>query len=200
MMYPKPLVNVFKDIAQAVSDSILTDIQAAELVIRQETQAGATESNIIGINYQFGHLKEIIATMKEWEGSPNYRYQKYPLIALMLDFPEQMGVKGGNLGDVTLQIVIAYATDPNYKAAERYERNFKPILLPIYYELLEQINANGAFTVQSAKTIQHTKYDRPYWGVGGLSDTHGNVFNDYIDAIEIANMKLTRDFSNCKTT
>ncbi len=87
-------------------------------------------------------------------------------------------------------------TTPTLKAADRYTQNFEPILLPIYYELLEQIAASPEFVSYGAKKLVHTKYDRPYWGKGGLSDTQGNVFADCIDAIEIANLKLTQNF-NC---
>ncbi len=93
MSYPKPIVRIFSDIVTAVSGKILAKIQAAELLQRQVSQPDATVSNITGINYQFGHLKEIIATMQEWEKDPASVSKKYPLIGLFLDFPEQKGLK-----------------------------------------------------------------------------------------------------------
>jgi hypothetical protein len=186
MIYPKPVVRMFAEIVSAVSAKLLPVLQTAV-------------PEIVEINYQFGHLKELIATMKEYESSANFRTKKYPLVALLMDFPEQMGDAGGYIGDVTLTIIIAHWTLPTLKAADRYTNNFEPILLPIYHELLRQIEASPYFITQSVNKIRHTKTDHPYWGKGGLSDTQGNVFADYVDAIEISNLSLRINFSQFQT-
>ncbi len=197
MNYPQPIVMQFAAIVQAVSDKVLSTIQAAELLQYQAAIPAATVSNIVQINYQFGHLKEIVATMKEYELDPASQMKKYPLIALLMDFPESKGNSGGYLGEATLQIIIAYVTEPTLKASERYAKNFIPILLPIYYELLEQIDQSEAFVTMGVNKIRHTKIDHPYYGKGGLTDTSGNALNDTIDAIEIQNLQLTINISNC---
>ena len=79
MSYPRPIPKIMADIVQAMSDTILADIQASELAIQQITNPAATESSIVAINFQYGHLREIIETMKQYEQSPELRYEKYPL-------------------------------------------------------------------------------------------------------------------------
>jgi hypothetical protein len=183
MIPPKPFVEIMQDIVTATSDKLIAQLQEVN-------------PKIVALNYQYGHLKEIIQTMQEDEKAPTFRPKKYPLVALMMDFPEEKGNAGGYFGKVTVQMVIAHISDPRLKAKQRYAATFKPILLPIYYELLEQIHSSLAIVTMSVKQIQHTKYDRPYWGSNGLSDTAGNVFNDVIDAIEIQNLQLTIN-NNC---
>lgn len=197
MSYPKPVPRLIADVVTAVSAKVLAKIQAAELSQRRVTQPDSVTSNIVGINYQFGHLKEIVATMKEYEADPDSRDKKYPLVALLLDFPITRGNSGGYLGEVTLQLIIAYATEPDLKADERYTNNFEPILLPIYYEFMEQLEASPVFVTQSVNKIRHMQTDHPYYGKNGLSDTSDNVFADCIDAVEISNLQLTINFSNC---
>lgn len=197
MSSPTPLVRLFANIVTAVSAKVLSTIQAAELAQYRAAFADATESNIVQINYQFGHFKEIIETMKEYELDPAHQMKKYPMIALLMDFPESRGNNGGYFSEVTLQIIIAYVTEPGLKAAERYTKNFEPILLPIYYELLNQIDQSGYFVSLGVDNIRHTKIDHPYYGKGGLSDTSGNVFADTIDAIEIQNLQLKTQIPNC---
>lgn len=197
MTYPSPIVRQFATIVTAVSAKVLATIQAAELAQAQVLIPATTVSNIVQINYQFGHLKEIIATMKEWEASPADQVKKYPLVALLLDFPIVRGNSGNYIGDATVQVIIAYLTRPDMKADERYTNNFEPILHPIYYELLEQIEASDAFITDGVNKIRHTAIDHPYYGKGGLSDTSGNVFADTVDAIEVQNLQLRINFDNC---
>ncbi len=198
MNYPKPVVRLMADVVTAMAAKVLPVIQAAELAQRQVTQPDAVVSNIQQINYQFGHLKELIATMKEYEKDPASQALKYPLVALLLDFNENMGNAGGYISEVSLQMIIAYAeSDPTLKASQRYTKNFEPILLPIYYELLNQIDEGGQFVSLGVQNIRHTKTDHPYWGKGGITDTSGNVFPDYIDAIELSNLLLKVNFSQC---
>lgn len=196
MSNPRPIVKIMADIVEAVSDAILSEIQAAELAIVQLTTPTATESNIAAINYQYGHLNELIETMKQYEQSPELRYEKYPLIALFLDIPEQYGSSGGYPGECRLHMAICYGTSTTLKAEERYAQVIKPILLPLYEELIRQIESCAEFV--TIGTLQHTMTERPYWGRGGLGDTAGNVFADAVDAIEITDLNLTNNFNpNC---
>jgi len=197
MSDPRAIVRIFGDIVSAVSDNILSTIQANELALAQEVIPDMAVSNIEQINYQFGHLKELITTMKEWESAPDYRTKKYPLVALLMDFPERNGDNGGYYSEVTLQVLIAYVTEPTFKAEERYTKVFEPILLPIYYELLNQIEASAEFVSKGMRFIKHTKIDHPFYGKGGLSDTAGNVFADTVDAIEVQNLVLTTNIPKC---
>jgi len=198
MSYPRPIPKIMADIVQAMSDTILADIQASELAIQQITNPAATESSIVAINFQYGHLREIIETMKQYEQSPELRYEKYPLVALFLDIPEQYGNSGGYPGECTLHIAICYGTGKTLKAEERYAQVIKPILLPLYEELMKQIEACAEIITGSADHIQHTMQEHPYWGRGGLGDHEGNVFADAVDAIEITDLQLTINFNpNC---
>lgn len=196
MSYPRPIPKIMGDVVQAVSTAILSDIQAAELAILQITHPEATESNIVAINYLYGHFSEIIETMKQYEYSPQLRYEKYPLIALILDIPEQYGSSGGYPGECTLHMAICYGTGTTLKAEERYTQVIKHILLPIYEELMKQIGACAEFVTMGKS--DHTMEEHPYWGKGGLGDTAGNVFADAVDAIEITNLRLIINFyPNC---
>ena len=185
MTYQKPVVYLMADVVTAMSAKVLPVIQEAQPAIVQ-------------INYQFGHLKELIATMQEWEKAPSFQPKKYPLVALLMNFNEKMG-NSGYVGECTLEIIIAYPTDPLLKADARYTQTFEPILLPIYHGLLQAIESSPAFVTQGVNKIIHNKMDCPYYGKGGLGDTQGNVFADCIDAIDISNLQLKINFSPFST-
>lgn len=112
--------------------------------------------------------------------------KKYPLIALLHDFP----VKRGNeyYGVATFPtILIATITDNKFKADKRYTETFKPILYPLYEAFLSAIANNKNIVESDRSNIQHTAWDRLFWGREKL----GTQLNDYVDAIEIQNLTLT---------
>jgi hypothetical protein len=152
------------------------------------------DSGITAVHYEHGHPIEIIETLREKDASESFKFDKYPLIALFQDFPEDVNVGPGVQSEVTLHLIIARATMPSYKAADRYNFNMRPVLYPIYEELLKQLYYSRAFMIKSPGQIPHKKYDRLYWGREGLQATKSrnekNIFNDWIDCIEIKNLKI----------
>lgn len=186
MISTKPvyIVDVMSDIVERVSTNLTVQLQAFD-------------SNISGVHYLHGHPLEVIETLGQRSKSKTFKFQKYPLVALFQDFPEQVNTEPGYMAEVTLHMVIARLTKNDYKADQRYENNFKPVLYPIYYDLMAEINKSRAFTTYGQYNIPHTKWDRLYWGREGLYGKDGNIFNDWIDCIEIKNLKLKANLKLC---
>lgn len=174
---PVYIVDELKAIAAKVSAIMTPELQAYD-------------SMITGVHYLHGHPAEIIETLGQRDKSKTMVYDKYPLIALFQDFPERVAEDVGIMSEITLHLIIARATRPDYKAAERYQYNFKPVLYPVYYELLKQLHLSKAFITKAPTMIRHIKIDRLYWGREGLWKNQGNIFNDWIDCIEIRDLKL----------
>ena len=184
MNKPIYIVDYFKDIVSAVSAKLLSELKAHDNVIT-------------GVHYQHGHPREIIETLTQMTDGIASRFDKYPLIALFQDFPEDV-TGNGFYADVTLHFIIARGTEATYKADQRYDKNFKPILYPVYFEFMEQIRLSKKFEIVSAaNTYPHKKIDRLYWGREGLYGGEGNTFNDRLDCIEIKDLKLRVKTQNC---
>lgn len=177
-------VDVFKDIVERVSNKLTPQLQAYD-------------SLITGVHYDHGHPLEIVETLTQKDKSNTYRWKKYPLVALLQDFPEQNTGEPSEGPRPVFHIIIVNHTRPTYKAIERYDKNFKPILYPIYEELLRQINRERIFFTYGMTTIPHVKFDRLYWGREGLWGKEGNIFNDWVDAIEIRDLKLKTHLNYC---
>jgi hypothetical protein len=141
------------------------------------------------IHYIYGHPLEITESLQQMTATPSVSVTKFPMIALLTDFPERKGIEGV-YSDVTLNLIIATLTDRHYKAHQRYVTSFKPTLYPIYNEFITQLYKCSYFELVAPERVDHTKYDRLYLGRMGLYGKNGNLFNDYIDAIEIENLKL----------
>lgn len=177
----EPIVDIFGDIVAAVSGKLTANFKLID-------------PKITGIHYEHGHPVEIIETLRQKDESNKYKFSKYPLVALFQDFPEDHNRSDG-LIDASLHVVICRSTDNKYKAKDRYAYNFIPYLYPIYEELLRQIDRHP-FSVGYEQ--RHTKIDRLYWGKEGLYGNEGNMFDDYLDAIEINNLRLLLNIhKNC---
>lgn len=186
MVTPKPLfiVDIMKDIVSKVSAKLTPEFKLID-------------EFITAVHYMHGHPKEIIETLAQKDKSDTLLFDKYPLIALFQDFPERYNNMVEAPNELTLHIIIARATRPEYKAAERYDNNFRPFLYPIYMELMKQIFVSGKFLLTSSDNIRHTKIDRLYWGREGLYGNEANIFNDFVDVIEIRDLKLQTYLKYC---
>lgn len=170
------IVEEVKKIVQNVSDVLTPKFKNLDQYIE-------------AVHYLHGHPLEVAQTLSE-RTKAGFSFKKYPLIALLQDFPERHGIKEGFEMEVNLHLLICKSTQPTYKAEKRYEVNFKPFLYPIYDELLNQIHKSKVFVTDSVETISHTKIDRLYWGTEGAMSNKANIFLDHLDIIEVKELKL----------
>lgn len=185
MLQPVYLHREFATIVKAVSDKLTPSLKAVDPVIT-------------GVHYQFGHPLEIINTLGEFTKGETARFDKYPLVAFFLDSTVKRG-EIGLYGEQEINMAIIRACkDPNQTASQRDDFNFIPVLTPIYLELLNQISYRGdLFNIGTPETIEHNMTNRYYWGRKGLWGNEKNIFNDWVDAIEINNMKLKININYC---
>jgi hypothetical protein len=162
-----------------------------KVVVDAVNTAFSTRSNDpFNVYYDFGHYAEVVKNLTLKGQSPTKRTERYPLVWLVTDYPE---IKGNFkiYATTSLQIIIAMPTDMNYTMQQRRDTVFFPRLYPIYEELLNQISRYSLFGKPSVAAIEHTKIDRPYWGGQDSGNGVANLFNDFIDAVQIKNLKLT---------
>lgn len=174
----KQIVEIFKDIVSKVEAKILNDLIEQEPIIKT-------------IHYEHGHYIEINTTLNEREQLATLFNKKYPLVALFEDIREK--VKYG-ISECSLTLVICFSTEAQYKSKDRYDNVINPILEPIYQELMKQIKMHPQLIGYDAP---HTKIIRPYWGVEGKYGNRANIFSDFLDAIEISNLKVKYKKTNC---
>ena len=131
--------------------------------------------------YLHGHRMEIASTLAEMSANSALKYQKFPLICLFQDFTERVDLVGR---EVTLNLAIMTDTRPEYKSDERYENSFVNCLYPLHDLLIKYMARNK--DIEGIK-FEYDKTDRLYWGKSAID---GSVVNDFVDAIEITNLKL----------
>lgn len=149
------------------------------------------DPKITGVHYLHGHPLEIIDTLRQRDMSRSFKFDKYPLVGLFQDFAEVRNSTPGIAYKVKLHFIIARATLPSYKSDERYAFNFKPFLYPIYQHLMLGLAKHKMFmNYPGPDGVPHTKIDRMFWGREGLYTSEANVFEDFLDCIEVRNLEL----------
>ncbi len=141
--------------------------------------------------YMYGHPLDVIGQLQAKDSNDVYKFRKYPVVILFQDFDEDYGESHSIKSEVTgLNVIIATSTSPDYISEQRYTNNFKPILQPLYELFVEHLIASRQFLEIGEGLVPHVKTDRLYWGRSGLYGNEANIFNDYIDAIEISDLHL----------
>ena len=140
--------------------------------------------------YEHGHILEIANTLNKRDKGI-YTYQKYPLIILFQDYTVSKSIDNDAVhGTTSARLAIANLTKPDLTAKDRYDRNFRDVLYPLYDSFIEAIvNSDNFNTSPVHPYVNHNLTDRLYWG-SNLDANNANVLNDYIDAIELTNLEL----------
>lgn len=147
------------------------------------------------VYYMHGSLKEINARLAMLSQSGSGQAEKFPLVALLHDYTRS---RGDAFETVNATILIANNTLATYISDERLEKNFKPVLDPIYLALLDEFNISPYFNTRSALLISHTKIDHYFYGTEAGTTGHVvNRFNDLVDCIELRDLELVLYTKNC---
>lgn len=177
------VADVFADIVAKVSQKLAPALQQVIPTIQ-------------GVHYLYGHYTEVRDVLKEKGENKMRKFQRYPLVVLFMDFPIRKRDNESIYGTATMQMLILAHSDDKSRSDKRYTEVFKPILYPIYDELLNQIAKDGRIAVTSKRRINHTQIDRPNWGEPELYGPKGRIFNDILDGIELKDLEIPLYHSN----
>jgi hypothetical protein len=138
------------------------------------------------VYFAYGHPQEVFNMLSKKGASEEYRYKRFPLVALMLyNTTKESNVKG-QITMSDFEIILITSTNVNYLASDRYADTFANTLQPLYDTLMAQVKASKLVT--SSEHYTHSKFDILYWGnqeYRGL-----RVGNDALDAIMIKDLEL----------
>lgn len=179
-----------------IEDDLATLVSRVSTSILSELQE--VQPTIEGVFFKFGTVRELNESLIQLGKTDSGKTKKYPLVFLFVDVREPMGIVSG-YESLRLRLAIINFTSPTFKAAERLENNFKPIIMPVYRELLRQISLAGDMFIGASApdNINHTAIRRYYWGTEVQNSHDGNPFPDFIDGLEIDNLELTRQINRC---
>lgn len=149
------------------------------------------------VYFMHGNTKEIMAHLQSLSDGPKTKDKKYPLIALFRDIREEVEQQRFGLASTfKAHVGIFTLTNPEMRAADRELRTFKPVLIPIFEELVNQISKSILFGSPRINDMAIKKWDCYFYGSALNPDRASgapagkNIFNDWVDAIEIESITL----------
>jgi len=152
--------------------------------------------------YLYGHQLDINNQLLRLQQDPLKKEQRYPLVALFLDIEEPV-ING--VINYKLNLVIVAKTNPNDSAVMRFEdtKVFKTILNPLYEAFFKSLGDSGLFMWPGVmERPKHSKFFRPFWGKPiteqlETKKNEANIFNDYLDAIQIKGLEINQKLKYC---
>ncbi len=121
-----------------------------------------------------------------WKGI-NKDADVFPLIYLVMHIEETKDRRLDLFSEVTCDLFIAMPTQNDYTMAQREELIFFPRLYPIYEELFTQLKKSKWFI---SNAFPHKKIDRFYWGGNEVGTDTKNMWDRFIDAVQIKGLEL----------
>jgi hypothetical protein len=149
------------------------------------------------VYFDYGSYDAVSKNLKSLDESVTMKDRKYPLVWLNTPIREVKPVGGEFASQLPdgVDILILMGTDSDSSNDERNTDSFTAYLRPIYKELLNQIDGSYYFDCLSVNSIRHEVKEWPYHsGVESVSGK-ANLFNDFIDCIQIRRMVLNVNHS-----
>lgn len=178
---PASIPSVFKKVVADVEDALLTQLQTYDAAIQ-------------AISFFQGNILEVQQRLVEWSKSRTVKLQRFPCIILLEDIDQVRDERGGSqrFGTAKCQVIICNATRKGWTSEQREEKNFSPVIRPVYYQFLHELSKRPEFNAPT--NPRHTFIERKQWGT---EDNTANILTDYVDAVELKDLTLTINFSNC---
>ena len=137
----------------------------------------------------YGHMIEIVERLLSKNASPSIKWQKYPVVILVMDILEdRRSIEEYSKADINIRIV--HMTSPTYRAPSRYDEVIEPVLYPIYQDLMDAIAVSSHLTIPLSGLVEHSKEDKLFWGRESIGGNIANKNADFVDAIELTLFEL----------
>lgn len=150
------------------------------------------------VSFLFGDWDYISDTLKAWGKSQATAKGKFPIVCLYSPYTED---RTGDSPSVSLSLLIAVNTRKDMENEERENVSFKLVLRPIYRELMSRLKKASDLIEPpygiNARTVPHMYTENYRYGRKGVRSGDGTPFCDYIDAIEITDLRITVKKDRC---
>lgn len=138
------------------------------------------------LNYHYGTDDEMIQRFAQITQIGSLKQEQFPLIYLFQPFKETVA-NDGYSREVSLNILILTDTQNEWSTPERYDYNYRTILYPLLDLLMQRISFSNSL---SPEIETYDRTDQVSWGRHAVNEKPSIAFRDYVDGIEIENLKL----------
>lgn len=145
-------------------------------IIKEVVESMTTELRPV---YIYGKNPQIADELNKLTSSKS---KKFPLLAVYMPFDERFGITSYYCEVTFPKISICNLTTSTDSPEDRYINVYKPVLYPVFNDFLEKLSWHRQVLTKDKNEFSYTKRD-----VQSLVPS--SAVNDFIDAIEIYNLK-----------
>lgn len=138
------------------------------------------------VSYMFGDWEYIAGRLTEWSQSRETSRLKFPIICLYSPYVEDRTSK---IPSASLEFIIMVDTRREYLNEERERVSFAGVLRPVYDAFIRSVLASPDIVNEYDGIVPHSYTENYRYGRKGV-EADGKPFRDFIDAIEIRNLKI----------
>lgn len=183
-------------------DYVIKSATADNFTIKAETGLDFTGDawQSLAPYYMYGHPREIENRLNLKGESKVNKFRQWPLIYLRTDIKQSHGEYKNILYELdSFTVYIITPTKSTYTSPEKVENIYKPILYPLYNDLLDKMKVSRAIA-KNGVGIDHDHYDRYGWGNETEYGNDGLIFSRYLDAMEVVfnNIRIYEDTNKCQ--
>lgn len=150
---------------------------------------GVNDKLDFDVHRHAGHITEILQSLQQIDNAGKAA-SKYPAVFLITDVRERVGIAYGAYQEINVDFLIVNTTKNTYRVDERRQKNFIPVLWPIYKALIETLMNAPEVTAASVEDLPHTKIDCYYLGRNAVFGNIAHTLNDYVDAVQVEGLKI----------
>jgi hypothetical protein len=163
----------------------------AQVVDRVNTTFYTRLADPFSVYFYHGAHDVVSKQLKSLDNSITMKDLKYPMIWLVTPIRENIPVGTEFACEISdVDILICMKSDSTSSGDERNTAYFEKYLRPIYEELKKQISNSYLFGVLSPNAIPHEAKEWPYHSGTEAASGKVNLFDDFIDCLQIRRMKL----------
>jgi hypothetical protein len=163
-----------------ITDILPEVVAKADTALRTDPQSWMSINNR-SITYIEGTQSQIIQQLQTIKDG------KYPMVMLILAEGTKQGNVSGFEEPLISGIYIATLSDNKRLATAKYTDNFKPVLYPIYFQILEQLAQHPNVVECHPDRIQH----KAWRYVADNTNSANPLFTDFVDILGIENLTIT---------
>lgn len=146
------------------------------------------------VSYLFGDWSYISGELTKWGKSRSVSMERFPVICLYSPFQED---RTGTDRKAELDFIIMTDTDKDYTNEERERYSFEEVLRPVYSLFIDEIRKDKRIESSYRDVVPHTYTENYRYGRLGVLMDNGKPFGDFVDVIEIKNLKITIKKERC---
>jgi hypothetical protein len=153
------------------------------------------DGNALYMYFVHGTPRNIAERLDARSKAPDYKNKRFPMVALVHNYEETFD-SSMYYNDTKCTVWLMNIGRKTNHYEDRYTENFVKFLYPLWQAFINELERSGSFIINQSEGVNHSKIDRPNWGLLAAYGNSAYTNGENIDGIELK-LNLRLDYLNC---